>query len=93
MKRDELQTDYKVGPLLQHSIDWKDLIPMATETKAPERICPECKGLTVQFGGHSLDLQYRICTRYESAGHLSKEEINAEINRRRQAIRPSGRYA
>lgn len=60
--------------------------------RSPEP-CPECHGLTVQFKGKGLDLQYRICSRYQEAGHLNGREINNAILQRRQAARPSGRFA
>jgi hypothetical protein len=38
-------------------------------------------------------MQYRICSRYQEAGHLSKEEINERIAAATKSARPSGRYA
>lgn len=55
--------------------------------------CPECEGRTIDLRGTGLNMQYRICTRYETAGHLSKEEIQRQIQHVRGVVRPSGRYA
>ena len=59
--------------------------------------CSECDGETVQFRGAGRELQYRICSRVEQAGHLNQEQIAQLITARRKAEArsafPSGRWA
>lgn len=57
-----------------------------------EVVCPDCKGLTVQWHGKGLDTQYRVCPNWQIVGHLTEAEIVATISRTMQLIRPSGRY-
>jgi len=58
-----------------------------------EHLCPECRGLTVEFKGCGLDSQYKVCSRYTEPGHLTAEQIQDKIRARRAAVRPSGRFA
>lgn len=56
-------------------------------------VCPECAGRTVEFRGAGLNMQHRICSRWEEPGHKSWEEVQKEVAVVRDAVNPSGRYA
>jgi len=55
--------------------------------------CAECGGATVMFSRSGLQTQYRICTRYQEPGHISKAEVEERVAQVRKALRPSGRFA
>ena len=55
--------------------------------------CEECQGLTVNYSGHGLDTQYRICSQWQTPGHKTGDEIKQEIAKLQRIIRPSGRFA
>ena len=61
---------------------------MSDDTK-----CPECNGESVEFRGRGQDMQHKVCSLWEEAGHLSKPEILAKIRRVINGVRSSGRYA
>ncbi len=62
-------------------------------TRQEEMNCLECNGQTVMFQGTGMDIQYKICSRYEREGHLTEGEITTRIHREQSAIRPAGRWA
>jgi ssDNA-binding Zn-finger/Zn-ribbon topoisomerase 1 len=62
-------------------------------TEIPTPACPECHGKTVLFRGSGHNVQYYICSRGKEPGHLTWEEVQAEIARVRSAAMPSGRWA
>lgn len=55
--------------------------------------CPECGNRTIEFKGLGLDTQYKICSRYETPGHLSSDEIRKRIRAALTTLNPSGRTA
>lgn len=55
--------------------------------------CEECSGRTLEFRGHGLDLQYRVCSRWRAPGHLTEQEMREKLAAERLRLRPSGRFA
>lgn len=56
--------------------------------------CEECGGATVQFRGRGLDVEYKVCSRWQEPGHLSEQEAKKLIADRTRAHMPrSGRFA
>lgn len=55
--------------------------PGPAASEAPVEPCPECNGATIEFRGSGLDLQRKVCSRWQEPGHLSwpeMERIHAE---------------
>lgn len=56
--------------------------------------CKECNGETIQFRGTGLNLQFRICTKVGTEGHLTMQQAQEKLADRRFAHMPrSGRFA
>lgn len=49
-------------------------------------VCLECGGKTVMFKGRGLYLQYKVCSKWEERGHLTRREILDEIKERRREV-------
>ena len=63
------------------------------EIESAQEKCPECGGRTVEFSGHGLDTQYKICSRWKEPGHKTEEEVKRILANVRKQLRPSGRFA
>lgn len=61
--------------------------------KSKETKCAECNGETIEFRGSGMDLQYRICNKVGTDGHLTMQQAQEKLADKRNQVRPSGRYA
>jgi hypothetical protein len=72
-----------------------------TETTPPDEPtadpCPECGGRGIEFRGHGLAMEKKICSAYRTtdtpAGHPTMAEVKDKIRDVLMAVRPSGRFA
>jgi hypothetical protein len=66
-------------------------------TTPPDETCPECGGQGIEFRGHGLEMEKKICSVYRTTdtppGHPTMVEVKDKIRAVLVAIRPSGRFA